>query len=293
MFQAHYRIHNFRFALRSHCEELKSGLAQLYPALLTSSRKGGLEWSVEKRDGSTGSFNYVTSCEGIPIFKTKDRSSLLDDLEWRITSGILDQLGHFIQMHSAGLVRGKRALLLVGPSGSGKSSLALALLLRGWKCLSDEIILIDPKSGLVMPFPRSFHIHEDTLEMMSGIRMAGGVYFDNAGKRRLDPGLFLGEWVAGPALPEWIVFPEYNPGGQGGLVRVGHTEAVTRLISQSINLVDHADRGLDVLTGLAGRIGCLKLSAGGLNEAVSLLTELTEENSSKVFFSAGVHEGVY
>ncbi len=294
MLRVNYQIQNFRFALSTTCPELEPELALLYPAMSSSSSRGCREWSIgQEPDGQTGSCRYVTSDQGEPVFKSREIGPLLEDLEWRMTSAILRELGNFVQIHAAGLVRGEKALLLVGPSGSGKSSLALGLLNGGWKCLSDEVVLIDPKSGEAFSFPRSFHVSRNTLALIRemGISAAEGEYFDSSGKKRLDPGLDQNGWVAGPAKPEWVVFLSYVPGRRCSLARVGHTEAVTRLISQSINLIDHGQRGLDALTSLGGRTSCFKLTAGNFADAVFLLTGLTGENR-KEFSAAGVQGAV-
>jgi len=56
-------------------------------------------------------------------------------------------------LHGAGLVsiRSGKALLLLGPSGTGKTTLAEALCRRGMACLSDEIIAIEGRDAVAYP----------------------------------------------------------------------------------------------------------------------------------------------
>jgi len=58
-----------------------------------------------------------------------------------------------VSLHAAALASCGRAILFVGASGAGKSSLATQGLLAGMGYLSDEFALLDVK-GRVHPFPR-------------------------------------------------------------------------------------------------------------------------------------------
>lgn len=56
--------------------------------------------------------------------------------------------------HQAGcVVIGGRALLIEGPPGSGKSSLALALIDRGAGFIGDDGVLIEPRTGALIVRP--------------------------------------------------------------------------------------------------------------------------------------------
>jgi len=248
-----------------------------------------MEWTIEDRcDGKNGPLSYVTYEDGSPIAEETDIDLLLDHLEWRITTEILRNLGHYVQLHAAGLVTEKRALLLVGPSGAGKSSLALSLLLQGWKCLSDEVILVDAESPSVWPFPRSFRVGFKTLSLFPGL--GTGQACADMGKRRLDPALVLDSWATGPSMPGWIIFPNYHPSHQGDLIPLGETEALTLLLGQAINLVDHGKKGLDILTQLVRHFRCFRLNTGDLNVATSVLVRLTKQGHGAPCASDAVHK---
>jgi hypothetical protein len=62
-------------------------------------------------------------------------------------------------IHAAGIMVGGTALLLAGPSGSGKSSLALAAMNRGLGVLSDDTVYVQTDPHLaVWGFPRPIHL---------------------------------------------------------------------------------------------------------------------------------------
>jgi serine kinase of HPr protein (carbohydrate metabolism regulator) len=57
-------------------------------------------------------------------------------------------------IHQASCVAiGGRALLLEGPPGSGKSSLALALIDRGAQLVGDDAVVLEPRDGRLWALP--------------------------------------------------------------------------------------------------------------------------------------------
>ncbi|MDA0788022.1 MAG: hypothetical protein O2780_01040 [Proteobacteria bacterium] len=78
-------------------------------------------------------------CDGEPLVAGEDLRSLLSSVEYSIYQLLHQWHREYTLVHGALVCRGDRTLLLVGPSGSGKSSLALAALRQGWGYLSDEI----------------------------------------------------------------------------------------------------------------------------------------------------------
>ena len=65
-----------------------------------------------------------------------------------------------VLLPSAAIARGGAALLLLGRSRSGKSSLAARALAAGLRILGDDQVLIDP-DGQCLPFPRRLRLYPD------------------------------------------------------------------------------------------------------------------------------------
>jgi hypothetical protein len=74
-----------------------------------------------------------------------------------LTTSLLDT-GPFVDLHSAVLDREGKGLLLVGGSRSGKTTLALELVDRGWTCFSDEVALLG--DDVVKSFPMPLRIRD-------------------------------------------------------------------------------------------------------------------------------------
>jgi hypothetical protein len=65
-----------------------------------------------------------------------------------------------IFLHAATVEVNGRGLLLVGPKGSGKTTTALALSVRGHKVLGDETAIYEPATGRILPFARPVSIKQ-------------------------------------------------------------------------------------------------------------------------------------
>ena len=60
-------------------------------------------------------------------------------------------------LHAAALEHSGRVCVFAGPSGAGKTTLAIALIERGWKLLTEEIVLVDRELG-VRGLARPIHL---------------------------------------------------------------------------------------------------------------------------------------
>lgn len=300
-----YKLSDFCFSLATDESSLRAPLALLYPTLrrdfdtCTSGAPCSSEWEIRQQTSPDNSLLYTLYDRDLAVYSSPDSSALFEYLEWTVLRKLLYHHDHFLQLHAAGATRDGRALLLSGPSGSGKSTLALALLLDGWQCLSDEVTLIEPEGRRAWPFPRSFHLTEQTMRLFPCLdRSADGGFVDKSGKRRLDPSGVRPDWVSAPASPAWLVFPEYRPDGPEGLTPLGETEALSLLIDQTINLASHGTEGLDMLLRLIRMCLCCRLQMRDLRSGRDLLDELTQ-CSQRVgalregagFFRQGSNEG--
>lgn len=66
-----------------------------------------------------------------------------------------------MMVHGAGLARGDQAVVIVGASGRGKSTLAVSGLLAGWKLLGDDLAVVRPSSGEVQAVARPPMVDRD------------------------------------------------------------------------------------------------------------------------------------
>jgi hypothetical protein len=89
-----------------------------------------------------------------------------------------------VVLHSGAVTCGGRAVLLVGHSGRGKTTLTLELVRRGWGFLSDDFAALDAR-GAVHPLPRRVNLTDESLALL-GLRPPEGTVrlATFAGKRK-------------------------------------------------------------------------------------------------------------
>ena len=148
-------------------------------------------------------------------------------------------------IHGAALVHRGTAVAIVGPSGAGKTTLALDLVANGLGLLSDELTLSGPEGALVLPFRRAVHIRSGTPALIPALAAV-----ENRPRRCL-PG--LREWTllpteleeffpgchANPAPLRHIVFLSDIHGDRARMEPVSSGKAAVELASASQAAVDH------------------------------------------------------
>ncbi|MFZ1084094.1 MAG: hypothetical protein WAN35_03915 [Terracidiphilus sp.] len=126
-----------------------------------------------------------------------------------VIAGILAPSLGVIALHAGCVVRDERAILLSAPSGVGKSTLALALALRGWSLLSDEWTFVyDAPDGLkawgmqtsIKLLPDAICYFPKLSALSPAISLNGELSYE------IDPWSFFGVDRAIDATPFGIVF---------------------------------------------------------------------------------------
>lgn len=139
---------------------------------------------------------------------------------------------YLMALHAAGLGVAGGALLLAGRSGSGKSVLAAALVEAGWDYLSDDTVLLVPRSLEAVGVPYSLGIKRGGWRLVSRhcpSLETTGVYLRQDGKltRYLLPP--RQQIIARPRPVRWIGFPGRTNGEAGDIRPLGQLAGLRRL----------------------------------------------------------------
>src|SRR5690606_35159456 len=87
-------------------------------------------------------------------------------LEWGLNWCVYNTAHQYLLLHAAVVEREGRAAVLVGRSGAGKSTLCAALMLAGWRLLSDEIAIISTQDGALHALARPINIKNDAIDVI-------------------------------------------------------------------------------------------------------------------------------
>jgi hypothetical protein len=101
------------------------------------------------------------------VQRFRTTAELVGAIEFGVTHFLLGAHPEATHLHAAGAVaapagEGAPAILALGPSGSGKSSLALAWSRSGLPLLGDDVVLVDAR-GRLAPFPRPVRVGAERL----------------------------------------------------------------------------------------------------------------------------------
>ena len=201
-------------------------------------------------------------------------------LEWGLNWCVSSHCHQYLILHAAVLERGGRALLLPAPSGSGKSTLCAGLVFGGgWRLLSDELALIDPANGHVVPLPRPVSLKNASIEVMREFAPSAsfGEVVHETTKGRVAYARPPAEAVlrAGDqALPAWVVVPKFEAGAAAQLQPLSRARAFMTLVDNSFNYNVHGRRGFATLAELIGRSDCHEFTYSNLHDAIAIFEQL-------------------
>jgi hypothetical protein len=203
--------------------------------------------------------------------KFPDLFSALSALEWHVVTDALTQRDDLFHLHGAALcVPMRRAgIALAGDSRSGKTTMTLALIVRGFVPFADDVALVDPESLELRTLRRSFHVEHDTWSLLESV--AGPL-----GRDGDDPdGYFLPPQYAEQPVPlRWLLFLERRPDHEPQLIPMSTAEAATAILAQSLNLRNATRLVLRTVNQLTQRVACYRFLTGDLQSSVAMIQRL-------------------
>lgn len=198
----------------------------------------------------------------------------LEDITFTSLASVLRRRGCYL-VHAFAAAKDGRAVLIVGASGSGKTTAGLSLLLGGWQLLANDILLLESRDdGLyALPTPGGVSIRPATFDLLPAlkewlaVRSSGGSVAVSAQQ------LTRGQW-AEPARVAAIWLPQIEaarPCSQ--LQPANRAVALVRLLEESADRWDAAalDGHVDVMEQLSRQTAVYHLRLG---QDVAKLPEL-------------------
>jgi len=225
---------------------------------------------VSRLTSSAGRIEFFEAGRGFRIsglektdFAARPLNQFLDYLKRDVLLQFIKARSDLLWVHAAAVERDGSALLIVGRSGQGKSTLATRLCEAGWRLLSDESAPIRMEADEVLPFP-----HSAVRRKYPGWEIPEEKR-GNLEKEEVplpDAALHLK-----PAPIKAIVFPIFRDGVAPELDLLSPAAAALDLLRNCHNFADHKDAAVARTARLAASIPMYRLSYGTGQAAASLL----------------------
>ncbi|HMM47147.1 MAG TPA: HprK-related kinase A [Thiobacillaceae bacterium] len=219
------------------------------------------------------------SFDGQLPFKPLPYDQAYPMLEWGLNWCVSMHAHQYLIIHAAVIEKNGGAAILPAPPGSGKSTLTAALALSGWRLLSDELALIDRKSGLIHPLPRPISLKNQSIPL---IRAFSRDAFINRPSHDTTKGTVAHmrpptESVRRqhePARPAWVIFPRWSAGSATTLAPRSRAQTFMFLVQNAFNYSHLGADGFQVGTRLIDEVRCYDFAYSRLDEAIEAFDRL-------------------
>jgi HprK-related kinase A len=217
--------------------------------------------------------------DGALPFKPLPRNQAFAMLEWGMNWCIAGHAHHYLMLHAAVLERDGYAVIMPGDPGAGKSTLTAALMLDGWRLLSDEITLINRSDGLLYGLARPVSLKNASINIISAHdpeAVFGDVARDThkgtvAHLRPTDISL---AHIRIPATPRWVVFPRWQANAQTSLTPHSKAAAFLHLASHAFNYSLLGPLGFQMVGGVMDICDCWDFKYSRLPDALATFRQL-------------------
>lgn len=189
MFSIQYDLQGFLVTVQYEVEEFRVALESLFPHCRRE--RVAPHTNVITIQARHGEFSLVGA--GL-LYTTGDATTIMPTLEYHIRTLYCKHWERAGLIHSCGFCTpGGEAVLVLGPSGAGKTALVLRALAAGARGLSDELQVWDILRDRVIGYPCAYAVKERTLKAWPSFAGAVG-------------GLPAHQWTANERL--WYVDPQ-------------------------------------------------------------------------------------
>jgi HprK-related kinase A len=211
--------------------------------------------------------------DGYSPFKPLPADHAFALLEWGMNWCLAGQAHHYLMFHAAVLERNGVSIILPGEPGAGKSTLTAALMLSGWRLLSDELTLVDRDDGLIVGLGRPVSLKNASIDVIRAFdakAQIGASAFDThkGTVAHLRPSALSVAEVARKGRAAHIVFPRWQPLAPTQLTPRAKADTFQVLATHSFNYATLGRLGFEMNAALIDACDCWDFRYSKLDEAL-------------------------
>jgi HprK-related kinase A len=284
----------FNVRIRSGLDAIASGLYRLYSDFPLKDGSSFVDFDVTIDPPSFFRRYFrpqvTLSCDGRQPFKPLPISQAFPMLEWGLNWVLSSHAHDYLVIHAAVVERDGYALVLAADPGSGKSTLCAALTNAGWRLLSDELALVDLKSGDISPIARPISLKNKSIAVIRALSpqvVIGDVCRDTAkgdvAHVRPPPASVLS--LGTTAIPKLIIFPKYTEGACLESRQVGKAHALAELMRHSFNAPVLGGEAFESLSSLLEKSNVFRATYSSFDQILPEIDRLWELNQFSQAFT--------
>ncbi len=269
----------YRFTLRTRFPAVSDNLMKLYgdnPAW--AGTDGDFHIHLRPGRGLARLFKsqVVFEFDGQSPFFPLTANQAFPMLEWGMNWCISNHIHHYLILHAGVLGQGDRGLILPGAPGSGKSTLTAALMLKGWRLLTDELGLVDIAGDRITAFVRPVSLKNASIAIIR--EMAGNDDFSDIARNtskgdvcHMKPSPISIKNAHRPVIPRLILFPTWQEGARLAVTELSRASALVRLEQQTFNFAVLGEKGFSTLSHLVEHCPALAVTYSDTEQLMPLL----------------------
>ena len=219
------------------------------------------------------------SCDGRQPFKPLPLAQAFPMLEWGLNWLLSSHAHQHLVIHAAVVEREGGALILAADPGSGKSTLCAALVNAGWRLMSDELALVDLKSGQICPIARPISLKNRSIDIVRKLNsdtVFSEVCRDTAKGdiAHVKPPTASVQALGVTALPRLVVFPKYSAGTTLDSSPVGKAHALAELTRHAFNAPLLGAEAFEAIACLLDRTSVFRVEYSSFDQALPEIDRL-------------------
>jgi len=217
--------------------------------------------------------------DGSVPFKPLPLDQAFPLFEWGLNWCVAKHVNQYLILHAGVVEKGGHAVIMAAPPGSGKSTLCAGLVARGWRLLSDELALISPEDGRLIPLPRPVSLKNDAIDVIRSFAPEVTI-----GRESADTTKGTVAHMKAPhdsiaradehARPAWVICPKYEKGVPACLEPRSRAQTFMHVIKNAFNYSVLGVRGFQTAAALIDVCDCYDFTYSSLDEAIDIFDAL-------------------
>lgn len=221
--------------------------------------------------------------DGIQPFDPFPKDQALPHFEWGVNWCFGQRFNQYILLHAGSLALADRAVIMAAPPGSGKSTLTAAMMLRGFRLLSDEFGVLCPRSRRIWSMLKPVALKNRSIEVIRDYApeaVFGPVY---RGTRKGDVAHLAPDEGSVdarrlPVQPRLVLFPRFRDGVALSVRRLPAEEAFARLAFNSFNYGTLGEVSFSAVADVIDSCPAFELEYSQFDEAIAAIRAMLVES---------------